>query len=168
MKADYRRGLDIAIPMLPTSLNKWTRSHWTVRNRERKAWDAALGAALLIAGCRKGRPLWAGPVTITLVYRFAKRKNGKYPDLDNLAPKHVIDGLRGWVFPDDGPSYVPRLVQSVEHGCDRDETAISIVPLESPVFAPQRPLMAPEPSEPRNRLEGKPGHPRKRGTRAGA
>ncbi len=121
-------GLVFTVPLIPSSLNAWTRAHWTARNRERKAVAEAVRPRLLLAGLRSGSPRWTVPVRVCLLYRVAPRKHGQRFDLDNLAPKHIVDALRGWAFPDDGPDYLAELVQRVEHGAERDETTVLVEP----------------------------------------
>ena len=162
---DITHALTITVPMLPSSLNKWTRAHWTTRNGEHKAWVAAMEPRLLLAGCRKGHPLWAGPVEVALVYHVARKKGGKAMDVDNMAPKHAIDAMKGWVFPDDGPSYLPRLVQSVVLGAKSDCTVITVTPLHAPELDRRRvpvPLKPYVPVEPVERLGGPKAAGRKR------
>ena len=121
--------MEVTVPLIPSSLNTWTRAHWTTRNRERQAVADATHPRLLLAGCRSGRPMFTGPVRITLVYHLAPRLRKQRIDLDNLAPKHLIDALRGWVFPDDGPDYVCELVQRVGPPSTVDSTSVTVEPL---------------------------------------
>lgn len=122
-----RRFLSFDVSGIPSSLNYWTRAHWRVRDRERKAWHDRLVPLLLASGCRKGRPMFAGEVRVMLVYNFGKGNKRRRPDLDNLAPKHLIDAMRGYVFKDDGPTYIVELVQSIErHGGKGDFTSVTV------------------------------------------
>ena len=121
--------LEFSVPLIPSSLNTWTRAHWTTRNRERQAVADAVHPRLLLAGCRSGRPMFPGPVRVTLAYRVAPRLRKQRIDLDNLAPKHLIDALRGWVFPDDGPDYIRELVQRMDTAEGPDGTTVTVEPI---------------------------------------
>ena len=127
-----RARLDLTIPLIPSSLNEWTRAHWSARNRERKAVADVVHPRLLLAGCRSGRPLFREPVRVTLTYHVAPRLRKQRIDLDNMAPKHIIDALRGWVFPDDGPEWLAELVQRVSEGAGADTTTVAVEPVAGP------------------------------------
>ena len=121
--------LSIVVSGLPSSLNEWTRRHWKVRNRERMAWSEKMALTLLAAGLRSGKPMFSGPVRVSLTYHVKGRKK----DTDNLVPKHLIDGMIGYVYPDDGPDFIPELHQRMVLGAKRDETHILVEPLTEPV-----------------------------------
>lgn len=109
---------------MPSSLNYWTRAHWRVRDRERKQWADKIVPALFTHGLRVNKPKFTCKVALSLCYYFSNKSRRKRPDLDNLAPKHIIDALRGYVFPDDGPAYIVSLTQTVRWHGGADFTAL--------------------------------------------
>ena len=90
-------------------------------------WHGKIVPRLLAYGCRASDPRFSGEVRVNIVYSFGKRTGGRCPDLDNLVPKHIIDAMRGYVFPDDGPAYVVELFQRLERGAKSDSTTIEVV-----------------------------------------
>lgn len=116
--------LTITVPGLPTSLNAWSREHWRTRNAERAEWADRMAEHLLVAGCRKRKPKFKGNVEVSLTYRIADRRKH---DLDNLTPKHLLDGMIGWVYDDD--SQIVRLIQSKE-SAKFNETVITVREVE--------------------------------------
>lgn len=121
--------VEIVVPGVPSSLNAWTRAHWQARNRERKLWAEKVLLTWLSRPAPRPTP-FVEPVSVTLLYRVTRTgKRGKPIDLDNMAPKHLIDALRGVVIVDDGPQWVRQLVQRISVGGERDETVIRVEPL---------------------------------------
>ena len=121
--------LKLTVPFIPSSINTWSRAHWRTRNADRVEWADRMGDYLLLAGCRKRSPMFKGKVRVTLVYHI---KGKRQHDLDNMSPKHLLDAMIGWVYPDDGPDYVAELVQSHVHGAKADATDIVVEPLAAP------------------------------------
>jgi len=121
--------LMLSVPYLPSSLNVWTRAPWMVRNRDRMEWAERMALHCLLAGLRSDIPVFSEPVRLTLTYRVGKKLRRQKFDVDNLVPKHLIDGLIGYAFPDDGPDYVSELVQRVVHDQPEDRTDILVEPL---------------------------------------
>lgn len=120
--------VEIVVPGVPPSLNAWATRHWAQRHRDRGEWAAKVKFVLYAAHGRR-RALFTVPVRVTLTYRVAPRLRKQRLDLDNMAPKHAVDALRGELFPDDGPQWVRELVQRIEEGAARDETVIRVEPL---------------------------------------
>ena len=119
--------LSLIVPGIPASLNASYAGHWTKRDRLRRDWAEKMQVLLLDVGCRRARPRFQNEVVVNLHYRVATRTRKQRPDLDNLAPKNLIDGMIGYVFKDD--SAIRLLVQSIEYDADRDETIVSVKPL---------------------------------------
>lgn len=91
------------IPLLPVSLNKWSRGHWSIRHRERDRWREAVGLAILL---HRPAPV-RGPVRVCLTFYWPDRRRR---DSDNVA-KHPMDSLvHHGLIRDDGP---PWLVETV-------------------------------------------------------
>jgi len=71
----------------PPSLNKWMRQHWTVRQAMNHEWAWLIKAACLSA--KAGQPRYhLARVDITLIFPVVRRR-----DIDNYAPKMILDGL---------------------------------------------------------------------------
>ena len=117
--------LSFTVLGVPSSLNDWTRKHWRTRNRERLQWAEKVGNVLLSQGLRTGRPAFRVPVRIIFTYHLKGRKR----DVDNLVPKHLIDGMCGYVFADDGPDYVQEVTQRVLMGAKRSYTHVLVEPM---------------------------------------
>lgn len=77
----------LEIDDIPPSLNRWTHLHWSKQRLIKQDW-----AWLIIAECLKekcGRPRYKfARVMITLVFPVVRRR-----DIDNYAPKMIMDGL---------------------------------------------------------------------------
>jgi len=119
--------LGFTVPGIPASLNASYAGHWTKRDRLRRDWAEKMQVLLLDVGCRRGKPTFTGEVAVNLHYRVKTRTRKQRPDLDNLAPKNLIDGMIGYVFPDD--QAIRLLIQSIEYDAERDETIVSVKPL---------------------------------------
>jgi len=119
--------LSLVVPGIPASLNAAYASHWSKRAKLKNEWLDKMQVLLLDAGCRKAKPRFTGMVALNLHYRVATRTRKQRPDLDNLAPKALIDGMIGYVFPDD--QAIRLLVQSIEYDAECDETIVSVKPL---------------------------------------
>ena len=119
--------LSLIVPGIPASLNASYAGHWTKRDRLRRDWAEKMQVLLLDAGCRRGKVMFQNEVAVSLHYRVKTRTRKQRPDLDNLAPKNLIDGMIGYVFPDD--QAIRLLVQSIEYDADQDETIVSVKPL---------------------------------------
>lgn len=91
------------VPILPLSLNEWSRGHWSMRHRERDRWREAVGAVIL-----RSRPLpILGPVRVCLTFYWIDRRRR---DSDNVA-KHPLDSLvHHGLIRDDGPPWLTETV----------------------------------------------------------
>ena len=64
-----------SLPVLPPSLNVWKRQHWAEQERERKAFQQELWAALNARGNRCPRGLERIRVKAVLVFTVARRRD---------------------------------------------------------------------------------------------
>ena len=77
----------LVIPEIPPSLNRWAHLHWTKQRQIKQDWAWLIKAACLTA--RAGRPQYRlATVDISLIFPVMRRR-----DIDNYAPKMVLDGL---------------------------------------------------------------------------
>lgn len=114
----------LVVPQVPSTLNRWSRDFWAVRDRERKAWGTMMALACAAKKLKRSRPVFAGPVRVELHYALKSKRARN--DLDNRVPKHCLDGMTGWVYVDD--SQITELVQTISRGAEQDQTAIRVVP----------------------------------------
>ena len=77
----------LEIDEIPPSLNRWAHLHWLKQRQIKQDWAWLIKAACLAA--KVGRPSYrlAG-VEITLIFPVVRRR-----DIDNYAPKMILDGL---------------------------------------------------------------------------
>jgi len=91
----------IDLPLLPPSLNKYSRMHWKKQRNEKKVWNDYL----FIAWLKLKRPVYQ-QIIITLIFTFPDRKQR---DLDNYlatGSKLIGDAVKGLFIPDDIPKYL--------------------------------------------------------------
>jgi len=111
-----RTRMTFAVPRLPMSLNDWTRRHWSVRDRETKAWREWVQCT-----CHwLGAPL-DGAVRVTLSFRQTRRHR---MDLDGYAPKMALDALQGVAYTND--RQVRELVMRLEDERGEPRTTITV------------------------------------------
>ena len=92
------------------SLNKiYSGSHWSARKRDAEYWHRLTQQALMAAGIPK-HPT-DGPWMVTALY------NDRL-DADNhgFITKCIVDGLKGWVIPDDTRKYLKSVTQGFWEG----------------------------------------------------
>lgn len=114
----------LVVPRVPSTLNRWSRSFWAVRDKERKEWSDLMAPIMHVARLRRSHPAFSGPVRVDLHYAL-KSKRAK-TDLDNRVPKHCLDAMTGWVYQDD--SQVVELNQKLTRGSEADCTYIRVTP----------------------------------------
>lgn len=79
----------LEIDEIPPSLNRWSRLHWSKQRLIKQDWAWLIKAACLAA--KTGRPSYRlARVQITLLFPVVRRR-----DIDNYAPKMILDGLVG-------------------------------------------------------------------------
>ena len=109
----------IDIPVLPPSLNKYSRMHWRKQRDERKVWDNYL----FIAWLKLKRPVYQ-QIIITLIFTFPDHKQR---DLDNYlatGSKLPGDAIKGLFIPDDIPKYLAGWKFLFQHGTAPQTTII--------------------------------------------
>jgi len=79
-------GVWIQLPLIPPSLNVWSRWHWAKRDRYLKQLARDLG---LLAKANK-LPQF-GQAVVQVVYYF---RDGRHRDKDNYGGKFLLDALR--------------------------------------------------------------------------
>lgn len=92
------------------SLNKiYAGKHWSARKKDAEYWHKLTQYALMAAGVPKLPK--DGPWAVTVLY------NDRL-DIDNhgFITKCVIDGLKGWVIPDDTRKYLKTVTQGFWSG----------------------------------------------------
>ncbi len=107
----------------PPSLNRWMRQHWTVQQATKHEWAWLIKAACLSA--KIGRPHYKlATVRITLIFPVVRRR-----DIDNYAPKMILDGLvNAGVIQDDRSDWV-KVTWDIVKGRER-KTVIDIQNME--------------------------------------
>ncbi|MBP2665775.1 MAG: hypothetical protein H6Q76_755 [Firmicutes bacterium] len=108
----------------PPSLNQWTTLHWSQQQQIKKDWAWLVKAACLTA--KAGRPEYKlATVHIALVFPVVRRR-----DLDNYAPKAIMDGLvNAGILQDDRNDWV-KVTWAFAKGLQR-KTIIDIAAVES-------------------------------------
>lgn len=103
----------------PPSLNQWTTLHWSKQRLIKQDWAWLILAACLSA--KTGRPHYKlATVHITLIFPVLRRR-----DLDNYAPKSIMDGLvNAGIIQDDRNDWV-KVTWDMVGGCER-KTIIDI------------------------------------------
>jgi len=130
-------AIELQVDRVPLSLNDWTRKFWTVRAADAKDWQQSI---FLAFGVRRRQwvhlngPWFRDPVTVEIHYfvgelaRNGKRTGKHRFDLDNLVPKHIIDGLTGLLFKDDSCEHIPVLIQYAHRVSGRSYTVVRVYP----------------------------------------
>lgn len=108
----------------PPSLNQWMRWHWTVQQQSKKDWAWLILAACLSA--KAGRPQYKlATVHITLIFPVLRRR-----DIDNYAPKMILDGLvNAGIIQDDRNDWV-KVTWDMVKGNER-KTVVDIQNMEA-------------------------------------
>ena len=107
------------------SMNTALRMHWHWRQKEQKLWDGLIFAATRGQGLHPRRPFSRAMVEITYWFRDQRKR-----DLDNYAPKYILDALRHErVIEDDDVTSVD-VSWKLRHDPDRCGTEIVITPME--------------------------------------
>ena len=88
--------IEFSIPAIPPSINKWSRSHWSVRANHAKDWYDWVALHAPLAPQKR---LLIDPAIVTLTFASPYKIDG-----DNRA-KFVLDGLvkRGLITDDSAP-----------------------------------------------------------------
>jgi len=91
----------ITLPMLPPSLNAYSRMHWSKQRQEANTWkdDIYLGWLEL------GEPVYQR-IRITLVFTFPDRRRRDFDNYMATGSKFVGDAVKGLFIPDDIPEYL--------------------------------------------------------------
>lgn len=115
------RSIKIVIPNeRPPSWNQLysAKLHWSKRMK------LAQEKHLLVRACLDPNSIemFEGPVQITFTVYFKDRPQ----DIDNIAPKMYIDGLKGWIIEDDDWRYVQKLTIN-KPLVDRDNPRIEML-----------------------------------------
>ena len=107
----------------PPSLNQWTTLHWSKQRLIKQDWAWLILAACLSA--KAGRPQYKlATVRITLIFPVLRRR-----DIDNYAPKMILDGLvNAGIIQDDRNDWV-KVTWDIVKGNER-KTVIDIQKLE--------------------------------------
>ena len=121
-------GIRFVVPGIPSSLNVWTRSHWRTRHSESLSWNTRIQLFYLSQYSHLPRPAFTGGVH--LLFEFRRPRSKKLIDVDNMAPKHLVDAMRGLLFPDDSPKWVKSITMTAHRdvGIPSDETLIMVEP----------------------------------------
>lgn len=113
----------ITIPAIPPSLNTWSRWHWTRRAEVKQKWK------LLVSNAVGRHRVYTVPVVITIIYRFPSQHRR---DLDNYAPKFILDGLVGGLLPDDNHRWIRELRIRFTEGTGPPQTEIEVMHAPAP------------------------------------
>lgn len=118
-RGDAKRTL--SRPWCHPSLNEWAMRTLPVQsNVMKKAWAAKIAQVVRHAGS----PRLAGPVAVAVTTYF---ENKRRRDIDNYAPKFILDGLvEAGVIPGDDSETVAALVVVLRVDAHRPRTEIEI------------------------------------------
>lgn len=114
------KELQFVIPILPPSLNTYSRMHWTEQRQTAMAWKRIMVANWHQAGRKQFTK-----VHVTLCFYFPDRHRR---DLDNYiatGSKFTGDALKGFAIPDDSPEYLAGWTFSYRYA-DIEQTTITI------------------------------------------
>lgn len=122
-------ALTLAIPAALPSWNVfYAGAHWRERSECAKSWKLRMIAAVRSAKGYAAR-LYYG-YDVVDIFVTVRHKSKRRRDSDNICAKLAIDGLKdAGVIADDDPRYV-RIVSTQAVQADRDETLITITPVD--------------------------------------
>jgi Holliday junction resolvase RusA-like endonuclease len=110
------------LPLIPPSLNQWTRKHWSASSKQRRQYMAWM----ILSLTEQNAVLVRGAVDVTIRFVWPDRRTR---DADNRV-KWILDAMRGIVIEDDCGRYVKalHLESAFERGAERTE--ITVRPFE--------------------------------------